>query len=784
MATSTDLDIDAMMARGLFVDTDCDTFFSDQDYLGDTMSLSAPAKSSAHIDYDDEQVRDLAARLAPQVKELESLLFSRSDDVAQIAATTSLNSQIYYTDESYEGDDDSMDQEMERLAASEQLLRQELEFAHDFGAMLTSPISSPQKGAIRRTAVEPDQQLQPATPSPAAPEPSSMTPQKMLKTPYTMYDHSHALGMLKEPRGGWYVLPQKSDGGIRDYVIPVPEKELLRLYVGLLQSDDTVAVESPKSISAFNTLPVRIVAMKLRPDVLVGAVMEGVASACIEHGDIERRQGGHITCIFEQILRVDIQVCTYKGSGGRFCERTLLMRFYSIPSSPCVDQPDHYSNNNASEVETNLALKEAAALVQKLEMKSRDAIFGKSFFSPSKHSVHNDKKSMRAAVRSQLLQNHKPCPSVQSGNLTLPALSPEDWPYVCHCWMLVEHIWEELDSRDLSFSSLQTAPFGMFPSLPTVDGHYCSQLRRVCRENMIFSLLKSASELEEYAREAEYACANLVQVLKPTFEIYQLTAPALPQALPLTAYPLDFTPHQATCPPWGIRVMEALNKISVMDHTSENSFDRAEKSVQMVLDAFQLQDDEEQSARLGRKNVQVMDRLAKMQAHKRDSIDKITQSYTKSSKASKAANEFHHFALKANSDVAAEEQVPLFKCSILVGTATTGTCYVTASQIMCVTQLIPILGGNTVTLLDLDGLNFVVQEASTSLLSPIPAGISIRRGGEEVYSFRPSYGAARLKGFLEIVQAVGGPHPLKFSDRGGILYMYGDSPPEKESRNI
>lgn len=94
-------------------------------------------------------------------------------------------------------------------------------------------------------------------------------------------------------------------------------------------------------------------------------------------------------------------------------------------------------------------------------------------------------------------------------------------------------------------STLDTCRFGAFPALPTLDVQYCSQLRRLSREGMIVSLLKAASDLEEYAREAEYACANLIQMLRPTFEAYEIEPPALPHPLPLTAYPLDFTPPQS-----------------------------------------------------------------------------------------------------------------------------------------------------------------------------------------------------------------------------------------------
>ena len=121
-----------------------------------------------------------------------------------------------------------------------------------------------------------------------------------------------------------------------------------------------------------------------------------------------------------------------------------------------------------------------------------------------------------------------------------------------------------------------------------------------------------------------------------------------------------------TCPPWGQRVLEALNYVAKLS-SSENSmkhtdlsngnspttggidlteettsnpaeisststnkktdFYKATDAVSMVSSAFQRQFDEEQSARLGRKNLQVMDRLAKMLAHKRSCISTIRDAY-------------------------------------------------------------------------------------------------------------------------------------------------------------
>lgn len=57
---------------------------------------------------------------------------------------------------------------------------------------------------------------------------------------------------------------------------------------------------------------------------------------------------------------------------------------------------------------------------------------------------------------------------------------------------------------------------------------------------MIVSLVKTASELEVFARETEMATGNVEQLLRPTFEMYKLTPPQLPNPIPLTAYPLDF----------------------------------------------------------------------------------------------------------------------------------------------------------------------------------------------------------------------------------------------------
>ena len=114
------------------------------------------------------------------------------------------------------------------------------------------------------------------------------------------------------------------------------------------------------------------------------------------------------------------------------------------------------------------------------------------------------KAEMQNAIGKHLESNFKACPSVREENkkatptirrLTLPSLSDRDVPLLDLSWDLTAIVLDELDTRDCTYSTLTSLPFGQFPSLPTLDVHYCSQLRRLSRESMITHLLKSAKEL-------------------------------------------------------------------------------------------------------------------------------------------------------------------------------------------------------------------------------------------------------------------------------------------------
>jgi hypothetical protein len=382
---------------------------------------------------------------------------------------------------------------------------------------------------------------------------------------------------------------------------------------------------------------------------------------------------------------------------------------------------------------------------------------------PTDHEGNWTEKDIASVVSNHLIEHYRACPSVNNAGITLPSLNAEDFAVIQASGKLIQMLWEELETRDLAYITLLSSRFGSFPSLPTLDVHYCSQLRRISREAMTIQLAKSASELEQYAREAELACANMITLLKPTFEVYGIDAPRLPKPKPLTEYPLDFVAPQVECPPWGVKVQHALNEIQAWtgdanqgdDPTSlqftsgqpihlQQSLDMASAAVCLVLEAFQKQDDEEQSVRLGRKNVQVMDRLAKMLQHQLLSIQTLQNCYNVSDKALQAANSFH--------SKCGVREVPLLKWTVVVGRST-GTCTITANHVLFITKLIPVLGGNKTTLFNIRDVEFRLEEEAASLLNPLPTIVQVTQNGRIVYSFRPSLGAARLTSFLDALQA-------------------------------
>jgi hypothetical protein len=653
---------------------------------------------------------------------------------------------------------------------------------------------------------------------------------------YSTTEHCKALQMQREERGGWYsvslvrflevestALSDEEESGddwahdfsIKEYCVAMSDSQLHHLFVGLPDPRKTLqstAIQVSSSSSSSSSpmphpstmqspsnsktnprdiiipLPVRTVAIRIRPDVLCGAVMEGAHHALmIMDATVTKRQGGHCQAlvkgakctvdenneIYYPPFFVDIRLATHRSE---HCERVLLVRSYHASEDECdeksspskedlfLSQQDEWLDTPVDE-RPALHLRESCALIQHIEAPE----LVKKIAWPGGHGSQSE---VQAVVSQHLVEHYRACPSGKTGKVTLPALNAEDFLVIRSSWRLVQLLWEELETRDLTYTTLATTRFGSFPSLPTLDVHYCSQIRRISRDAMIVQLMRSAGELEEFAREAELACANMITLLKPTFRAYEVDAPSLPTPKLLTAYQLDFVVSKES---FGTKVQHALNEIqawtaeaskfdiifqsSIEPRTladSRESMEMAERAVHLVLEAFHKQHDEEQSARLIRKNSQVMDRLSKMQAHQKLSIQTLENCSSWSPKAAKAAK---NFGLRSGGS----KEVPLLKLSIVVGRST-GICSVTANRILFSTQLIPVVGGYTTTIFELKDVEFHLKESSTSILNPLPSVISIHQNGREVYSFRPSIAGARLKSFLDVVKTAAIEDPLILPD--------------------
>ena len=385
-----------------------------------------------------EDIRKIARALAPQISEQEDVMrdFSETETAD---AYDRLNSRSNANDISrsmMEDEDDDLDDDLRRLAMSEQTLREELDFAARM-SMLGSP--SPIRGGVDPEAISGAVDL----PSPV--DLSSRLEQNQpsevpdtcpaVSSAYTLQDHADYLQLKTEKTGLWYyiqmtskLLPTaisgaESDDLIKDYCLPIPFRKLKRVYGGLVfydvwenkrrqaaqqtPSQSSANTPTPRKGGVFNRLlqtpakptnvssattpggytmavpptpatptmnnktptkaeprtplqpisaskiennnnsnveeplPVRTITVRVRPDVLCGAIMDAAAHAfeilpsdCTTH--IIKRQGGHLRgAVYlpkEQLAYVaDIQLCTQKND---VLERRLLLRFYHIQDDP------------------------------------------------------------------------------------------------------------------------------------------------------------------------------------------------------------------------------------------------------------------------------------------------------------------------------------------------------------------------------------------------------------------------------------------------------------------
>ncbi|GMH50272.1 hypothetical protein TL16_g00729 [Triparma laevis f. inornata] len=353
---------------------------------------------------------------------------------------------------------------------------------------------------------------------------------------------------------------------------------------------------------------------------------------------------------------------------------------------------------------------------------------------------------------------------------------------------------QELEARDLLFVSLSRCPFGAFPAQPQIDGQMCQLLRELSKEKMREQLLRQAAELEEFARAAEFSCASNIDLLQPMFAAYNLPQVGLPRPLELRMYPLDFVDCAIECPPFGKLVSEAQVEVGAKveewqlrkktegydedDSSSEesdsdsdggengaNDVSRteglADECVSVVFNAFQRQHDEELMARVGRKNLQVMDRLAKMNTHKEKMLNALSSAINLE-------------ALKLGEELGGE--VPVYWCRVVLGAGgRQGKLYLSKHNLTFVLTATATfgMGGTSKKIIPIEdiGVIHVGRPNTVSVRYRPPVG-----GGENLSAtFTPLMVAAkRLKDLISSIVDVRGGKTIKFTEAGGLLYDNSD----------
>jgi hypothetical protein len=210
------------------------------------------------------------------------------------------------------------------------------------------------------------------------------------------------------------------------------------------------------------------------------------------------------------------------------------------------------------------------------------------------------------------------------------------------------------DANSSSTSSLSSSKSLM------LDPQYLSQLEDLAREDMHRTLEGTARNLEEYVCAAEEKSEQLRLLMEPMYLQYKLESPpSIAKPLPLSFYPLDLLAADGT--------MGGDEQISLEEKTDGD--DRLAYIHALKETAWRgclMQCDAEMTARMQRKNLQVLDRMAKCTEYQRLLIANLRDNQRRTSIPLFQAfkNQIgHDGGIYDDEDV----ETPLYYCRCIIG---------------------------------------------------------------------------------------------------------------------
>ena len=527
------------------------------------------------------------------------------------------------------------------------------------------------------------------------------------KTLYKLEDHAEYLHLRKEIGGYYYcdvshmLVESNISKLIKDYLSPISYQRLDAQYFGLNRTE------------VDESLPVRTMAIKIRPDITSDVVIRAIEEACEGHADMSARilnqHEGRFQCLILPVdetsepFVIDAAMCT--GRSGSI-ERQLIVRIFQAEEYIIDNNSSRHQNskrNTAKKHRTdeddlmihiNLHLKDSCCLMQYVERQGRDCVDPMKQPSP---------RSSTKACTAFLSGHYEPTFSVQLAKelnhpnfRVYPSLNSKDWSLIQSSWKTVARIWKTLSMANCVFHTVVDIPvFGKEEdkgSGPVLDLHYCSQIRQVARIRMLEEVASSFHEMETYLGGMERSRGNFVQMLEQSWTRYAIAPCKVREQSPPQ---LDLP--STNCPP-GCTIQAAIiaKKCSLRD--SDDPCALCDDAVRAVYETFCQQDDRLVRKKIKEANQSIMERLMSIQRKQANLIEQLEMHPNCQLEANLfSAMARHATNTRGRNDCSVRAKVPLLDFEIAGG-----NCQVTLTTILVATQ--GVFGAKKYQVFDLDAV--------------------------------------------------------------------------------
>lgn len=551
---------------------------------------------------------------------------------------------------------------------------------------------------------------------------------------YTLGDHMEHLHLQKDPTGNYYidVTNQFSDTDmpnlVKDFLSPIPNSKLVSMYYGM-ETNSKQEEGSPGGELLTESLPVRTIAIRLRPDVMSAVVVDALLEACEVQPDVTtrviQRLQGHFQCLVvpsvddDLPFLLDANVCANRD--GVF-DRQLILRIFHAgvaASSPA---------NQTAREKRQAAIERTNKEIQKITSLSRDMIVpinlqlrGASSFiqylckqqeqlQPTENPLNlpstRDSPQASSAV---FLDSYDPTFSVSlykelkhvQPNRLFPSLNSKDWDLLQSSWTLLSSIWRCLMEHTCLFHTIVDVPmYDMEAGKaagPALDLHYCSQIRQLSRDRMLSEVASSFNEIKTNLDNMEKGFQNFLTTLSRTRKRYQMAQ------IKSTTEPPPYLSLPSSIPPPGFAKLATM-ACKFAEAPADNPAALCDDAVLKVYKTFHSQDDHNARKHLKEANATVMARLVEIQEQQMN----LLWEFERDKNTQEAARLFCKLGRTATNskgrvDRWIKARVPLLDFEIIGG-----RCQITSTAILCINDGI---FGKKCLLFDLKAVHF-------SILSP------------------------------------------------------------------